>query len=199
MTFIISADEIKKTLPGYKPEHSEVFHVTSAKLADKAYIRALKERSESTVLLMCGGSASGKSEYVSAYLQNVEAIIFDGTLPTFAGAKIKIRNAIKANKVIELHCVLPDSLNIAFLAFLNRDRKFPVEHFYRTHSNARKTVLEVAKNFPDVIIKLITSYGDEHSGMSFTEKRFKDQAALIEYLETQQYTETEIRNKIYHG
>lgn len=199
MAYIISADEIKKTLPGYNPEHSEEFHVASAKLADKAYARALKDCPEQKVILMCGGSASGKSEYVSAYLEQLPVIILDGTLPSFEGAKIKIRRALKAGKIIEVHCVLPESLLIAFIAFLNRDRKFPVEHFYRTHSSARKTVLEVAKAFPDVAIKLITSHGAESSGMSFTEKQFEDRDALVELLEAQQYTEEEIRDKIYHG
>lgn len=146
---------------------------------------------------MCGGSASGKSEYVSAYLEDKSVIILDGTLPSFKGAKIKIRNALKAGKKIEVHCVLPESLLIAFIAFLNRDRKFPVEHFYRTHSSARETVLEVAKTFPDVTIKLIVSHGAEGAGMSFTEKQFENRDALIEFLGAQQYTEKEIRNKIY--
>jgi len=195
---IISADEIKKTLPGYDPGHSEDFHTASAKLADKAYVKALKERPEQTVILMCGGSASGKSEYVSVYLEDKPVIILDGTLPSFEGAKIKIRNALKAGKTVEVHCVLPENLLIAFIAFLNRDRKFPVEHFYRTHSSARKTILEVAKRFPDVAIRLIVSHGAEGAGMSFTEKQFESGDALIEFLVTQQYTEEEIRNKVIH-
>jgi len=198
VAYIISADEIKKTLPGYDPGHSEDFHTASAKLADKAYVKALKERSEDTAILMCGGSASGKSEYVSVYLEDKPVIILDGTLPSFEGAKIKIRKALKAGKTVEVHCVLPESLLIAFIAFLNRDRKFPVEHFYRTHSSARKTILEVAKGFPDIAIKLIVSHGAEGAGMSFTEKQFESGNALIEFLEAQQYTEEEIRNKIYH-
>lgn len=198
VAYIISADEIKKTLPGYDPGHSDEFHSTSAKLADKAYAQALKELSDETVVLMCGGSASGKSEYVSVYLEDKPVIVLDGTLPSFEGAKIKIRKALKAGKTVEVHCVLPESLLIAFVAFLNRDRKFPVEHFYRTHSNARKTILEVAKGFPNVAIKLIVSHGAEGAGMSFTEKQFESGGALIEFLEAQQYTEEEIRNKIYH-
>lgn len=198
VAYIISADEIKKTLPGYDPKRSEEFHTASAKLADRAYVKALKERSEETVILMCGGTASGKSEYVSVYLEDKPVVILDGTLPSFEGAKIKIRNALKAGKKIEVHCVLPESLLIAFIAFLGRDRKFPVEHFYRTHSSARKTILEVAKAFPEVTIKVVTSHGAESSGMSFTEKEFDDRGALIEFLEAQQYTEEEIRNKIYH-
>jgi hypothetical protein len=60
MAYIISADEIKKTLQGYNPGRSEEFHSTAAKLADKAFVQALKDQSEETVILMCGGTASGK-------------------------------------------------------------------------------------------------------------------------------------------
>jgi len=81
MAFIISADDIKKTLLGYVPEKSEFFHRESAKLADVQFAAALKDRPEKTVVLMAGGTASGKTEYVSAYLQKRRVIIFDGTLP----------------------------------------------------------------------------------------------------------------------
>jgi hypothetical protein len=100
MAYIISADDIKETLPGYTPDRAEAFHITSAKMADKAYAKALKERPEDRVILMSGGTASGKSEYVSAYLVNNEAIILDGTLPSLEGASIKIRSARKAGKSV---------------------------------------------------------------------------------------------------
>ena len=198
MAYIIAADEIKKLLPGYTPENAESFHVVSAKLADKAYASALKERPEKAVILMSGGAASGKSEYVSVYLDQKEAIVLDGTLPSLEGASIKIRNAFKAGKNVEVCCVMPSSLLVAFVAFLNRDRKFPVEHFYRTHSSSRKTLLEVAEEFVDVQIRIIISNGDEISGMTFTEKQFTNRQQMIEFVKNEQYTELEIRNHIYH-
>jgi len=203
MTYIIAADELKKTLPGYDPEKSGAFHRESAKLADVQYAAALKERNEPTVILMAGGTASGKSEYVSVYLQNSPAIVLDGTLPTFQGAKIKITKALKAKKLVEVHCVLPESLVVAFVVFLNRDRKFATEHFFRTHSSARKTLLEVARAFPDVKIKIIVSdvdyvdFGAGGSTMSFQELFFSDQAALIEFLQTAQYTEVSIKEIVF--
>lgn len=63
----------------------------------------------------------------------------------------------------------------------------------------KKSALEVAKHFPTVEIKLITSHGAEGSGMSFTEMEFESRGTLIEFLGSQQYTEEDIRNKIYHG
>jgi hypothetical protein len=194
MAHIIAADEIKKTLPGYTPDHAEGFHEASAKLADKAYMQALKERLECAVILMSGGAASGKSEYISVYLEGTDTIVLDGTLPTFVGASIKIRNARKAKKSIEVHAVIPASLPVAFTAFLSRDRKFPVEHFYRTHSSSRKTLLEIAEEFPDIPITIIVSKGDTDSGMTFIKQVFTDRQQLVEFVKSQQYTEEEIRN-----
>lgn len=201
MAYIISADEIKKTLPGYNPKKSEEFHSQSAKLADRVYEQAVKQRSEKMVILMAGGTASGKSEYVSEYLKPRKLIILDGTLPTFLGAKIKIRKALKAGKKVEIHLVLPASLLVAFIAFLNRDRKFSVDHFYRTHSSSRKTVLEVAKNFFDVPIRVFISDVDfvgSEATMNFKEVATGNRDALIEFLEQNQYTEDEIIKSVFN-
>ena len=201
MAFIISADVIKKTLPGYHPERSEDFHHESAKLADKQFEQALKNRPEKVVVLMAGGTASGKSEYVSAYLQRRQVIILDGTLPTFEGAQIKLRNSQKAGKRVEVHLVIPASLLVAFIAFLNRDRKFSLSHFYRTHSNSRKTVLDVAKANQEVLIKIYVSDVDfvgKDSSMSFRELTSTDRSELIEYLEQNQYTEDAVMEEVFN-
>ena len=182
-----------------------MFHQESAKLADMQYAAALKERFEPTIILMAGGTASGKSEYVSVYLQNSSAIVLVGTLPTFHGAKIKITKAFKAKKLVEVHCVLPKSLMVAFVVFLNRDRKFATEHFFRTHSSARKTLLEVAQAFPDVKIKIIISdvdyvdFGAGGSTMSFQELFFDTQTALIEFLRSAQYNEDSIKEAVFRS
>ncbi|MEP6754575.1 MAG: hypothetical protein ABJA67_03655 [Chthonomonadales bacterium] len=202
MAYIISADELKKTLPGYTPALSEEFHKRSAQLADKQYQEALRDRPEKTVLLMAGGAASGKSEYVSVYLENKEAIIFDGTLPTLTGAKNKIRAAKRAHKEIEIHLVVPESFFLAFLVFLNRDRKFDESHFYRTHSNSRKTVLEIAKEFPEIPITIIWSnYKNAATIASMSFSRLEidnDHQDLIEILQTIQYDEAQIRKIVEH-
>ena len=199
MAFIISADELKKTLPGYDPNQSDKFHHRSAKLADKAYLSALKTRSESEVVLLSGGAASGKTEYVSVYLQDKNAIILDGTLPTFEGAKIKIRNAQKSGKNVGITAVMPEDFNVAFEAFLGRERKFSPEHFFRTHSSSRKALLAIAEHYPDLPITIIDSDYDEEHSLSFTEIIFDQRDALLELLRLRQYTEEEIRNRIFYA
>jgi hypothetical protein len=199
MPFIISADEIKKTLPGYNPSRSDMLHRESAKLADKAYELALKERAEPTVILLSGGAASGKTEYLSVYLQTEDTIILDGTLPSFEGAKIKIKNALKHGKQPSITAVMPEDFNVAFEAFLGRERKFPPEHFFRTHSTSRKTLLAVAEYFTELPITIIDSNYDAEQSLSFTQLVFEKRETLLELLRQRQYTEEEIRNKVFHA
>ena len=198
MAYIISADKIKESLPGYNPKRSDLLHRKSAKLADKDFKRAVKTRLENIVILMAGGTASGKTEYVSAYLESREVIVVDGTLPTFEGAKIKIRNTLKAVKEAEVHLVLPHSWHDAFFAFLNRERQFPESNFYRTHSNSRKTVLQVAKEYPNIPVKIFVSRADpvDFKTMLFDEIILKNRDELIEYLQKNQYTEADIVRKV---
>lgn len=201
MAFIISADEIKKTLPGYSPAKSELFHRQSAKLADKTFEEALKSRSEKTVILMSGGTASGKSEYVSAYLAKLRLIVFDGTLPSFEGAKIKIKKTLKAGKKVEIHLVLPNDLLVAFIAFLNRERKFSLGHFYRTHSSSRQTVLDIAQSFNDIPIKIFVSdvdYIGHRQTMTFKELKLNGRGELIEFMKQNQYNEEEIIKAVFN-
>ncbi len=199
MVFIISADELKKTLPGYVPDRSDEFHRDSAKLADKAYELALKTRVEKDVILLSGGAASGKTEYLSVYLASRDAIVLDGTLPSFEGARIKIRGARKSGKRVSIVAVMPEDFAIAFSAFLGRERQFPPEHFFRTHSASRKTLREIAVNFPDIDIVLIDSSYNPDSAMSFAEIMFDKRETLLELLRIRQYNEKEIRNKIFHA
>lgn len=66
MAYIISSYDMKQSLQGYNPSRAGEFHEASTRLADTAFEDALETRSESTVIVMSGGSASGKSEDVSA-------------------------------------------------------------------------------------------------------------------------------------
>lgn len=188
---LISIDESKRQILGYAPERAEEFQKESAKLANKSFEKALKSSKWDEVILMCGGSASGKTEFLSEYLNDFEGIIFDGTLPTMQGAEIKIKEIKKAKKKPIICAVLPDDLKRAFIAFLGRDRKFSDEYFYKTHSGARKTLLEVAKTHPEVEIRI---YESSYRGATlfFQKIVFNSSRELIEFLNKSQYTEDEI-------
>jgi len=68
-SIIISADDIKKTLPRYNPAQSDLVHRQSTKIADKNFLKTLKENADyRKVILLSGGSASGKTEYLYTFL-----------------------------------------------------------------------------------------------------------------------------------
>lgn len=191
MALIISADEIKKKLPYYSPAKAEAFHRQSAKLADKDFEIALKKHPQKEVILLCGGTASGKTEFLVTQLHRKQCIILDATLSTEEGARIKLKKIIKAKKKPIIYAVIPDDLKRAFIAFLNRDRKFSDTHFYKTHSGSRKTLLWIASNYPKVKINIVeSSYTKDQ--LQFAKIEFNSRKQLIHYLINLQLTESDI-------
>lgn len=191
MAILISADDLKKTIPGYDPKESHMVHVESARLADARYDEVIKTSEYDQVVLLSGGSASGKTEFMSEYLLDKPLIIVDGTLPTLEGALIKIKKALKRAKKVKIIAVWPADLKIAFAAFLQRDRKYPDNHFYRTHSQSRKTLLELSQTDLNIEIEIYENHFDEE-GLVFYQYTFEDNEHLIEELKGNQYTEEDI-------
>ena len=196
MPIIISADEIKKELPNYSPDKAEKFHHESARKADKLFARALKESSYKDVVLLSGGTASGKTEFLATQLNEKECIILDATLSTELGAKNKLRQIIEARKIPIIYSVLPDDLKRAFIAFLNRDRKFSDDHFYKTHSGSRKTLLLIATEYPEIEMNIIESSYTSDGKLQFLQIQFDNRQKVIDYLTSKQLTESDIINII---
>lgn len=184
---IISIDDFKEQIHGYTPEKAGEFHHESAKMADKEFDRIIKQTDIGKVIFLAGGSASGKTEYLRTILESENAIIFDSTLSTTTGARIKIRKAQKHGKMAEIHYILPDNLRRAFIAFLARDRKFDDNVFYNTHSGSRSTLLWIAKEFPDIPIKIIESSYQKNK-LIYNEIKFKESAQQLEFISSIQYS-----------
>lgn len=192
MSIIISADEIKKELPNYSPEKAEKFHRESTRRADKLFTKALKNPSCKEVILLSGGTASGKTEFLATQLGDRNSIIMDATLSTELGAKNKIRQIVKAGKTPIIYLVIPDDLPTAFIAFLNRDRKFSDTHFYKTHSGSRRTVFWIANTYPDIEINIIESSYMPNQKLQFAQIIFENRQKLIHFLAFIQKTENDI-------
>lgn len=190
---IISPDEKKKDLANYNPKLAEKFHKESAKLADVDFKKTIKQNVGKRVILMSGGSASGKTELIRSYLLDFngnKGVIYDGTLSSIEGAKVKIRNIKKVKKVPQIFAVIPSDLRASFTVFLNRDRQFSDDIFYKTHSGARKVLLWVAKSHPEIEIKIFENSNKDE--IRFKELIFDNNNNLIEYLNSIQYNEDEI-------
>ncbi len=195
---IIDIDEYKSYFEGYVPAHSEDFQSSSAQLANKEFNKIIKDSSYQDVVLMCGGSASGKSEFVEEYAEDADVIIFDSTLSNENGAKVKIRNILRKKKKIIVCFIFPKNLRDAFSAFQGRDRKIPEYIFYKTHAGARETVLWIVKNFKDIDVLIYESKKDEkiENRLKFTLFEFKSKNEKIDFLLSIQYTEEEIYKKL---
>lgn len=192
MAKVISSDEIKKTLPNYSPDKAGEFHTMSARQADKIFDRELKINPSSYVILLNGGTASGKTEFMSTQLSKKRGIIFDATLYTILGAETKIKKILKKNKSPIIYAIIPDNLRRAFIAFLNRDRKFSDKHFYETHSGSRSTLLWIAQKFPDLELHIIESKYTKNRELEFSELKFSNNEQLISYLTSIQISEDDI-------
>ena len=197
MATIISADEIKKKLPNYSPGKAELFHQESAREADRLFTKVLKASRSKKVILLNGGTASGKTEFMETQLKQKPDIIFDATLSTELGAKIKIKQILKAGKTPDIYAIIPDDLRRAFIAFLNRDRKFSDAHFYKTHAGSRKTLLWIAEHYPQIKINLVESYYTLDQKLQFTKVEFNNRSSLIKYLIKKQATEDGIIISVY--
>lgn len=199
---IISIDELKKALPGYSPEKADSFHIESAKLANKLFDQELKKIKNQAVVLMCGGSASGKSEFIEKFFitEKFEGIIFDSTLANIEGTKIKIKEIKKSGNVPIVCFILPDDLRRCFAAFNKRDRKIPESRFYETHSGAREVALWISKYHPEIEILIYQNlYQPDNKAddqLVFKEYDFKTYLEKIEFLNQSQISKEEIRKII---
>lgn len=201
---IIDLDQIKSLMPGYDPQFSDQFHEESAKIANKIFDNKLKQIEAEEVLLMCGGSASGKSEFLAKFLpEDFSGIVFDSTFSTLEGAKNKIRTIQKSKNTPILCLILPDSLARSFTVFCNRDRKIPEYRFYETHSGARKVALWIAENYPALELNIYANRYEpnnlEEEQLVYLQYKFANHQNLLSFLRSIQYTEAEIYDLILQG
>lgn len=203
---IISIDELKKALPDYAPEQADEFQKQSAKLADKLLEKELKKiKNEGLpIVLMCGGSASGKTEMIEKFLaEDFEGIVFDSTLSTTEGARNKLRAIRKSGNKPFVNLVLPapyhDFLR-PFRVFHARERKIPEKRFYETHAGSRRVALWIVENCQDVTVRIFENSYDPHDPSEdmfpFSEIEFKTPRDLIGFLKGIQYTEADIRSSL---
>jgi hypothetical protein len=198
---IISIDELKKALPNYSPEKADDFHTESAKLANKLFDQELKKIKNKKVVLMCGGSASGKSEFIEKFLtKDFEGIVFDSTLSNKEGAEIKINNIKKSGNIPIICLILPDNFRRCFSAFNKRDRKIPEIRFFETHCGAREVALFLAEQYQEIEFLIYqNSYqpqNKEEDQLAFSLIEFGTKKEMINFLKQNQYSKEEIKKLI---
>ena len=168
---IIEVDEYKNKIPGYAPSASELFHAESGKLADKDFTDELKTGNYRKVILMAGGTASGKTEFARSYLDKKSYLIYDGTLKNIDGFKVKLQRIKKFTKKVKIEVVLILAYDWteAFAAFLGRQRKMEMNTFFYTQIKSKVTVAYILEN-TDITVKIYAS-STESEGDKLTYKR----------------------------
>lgn len=185
---IIEVDEYKKKIHGCDPKKSEEFHSESAKLADKDFIECLKGKKYKRIVFMSGGTASGKTEYATSYLIHKDQLVYDGTLKSFEGFKVKldkIKNYNKNKSKVKVVLIIPLDWVKSFEAFLKRERKMNIITFFETQI---KSKLAVAKILTETKIRVeiyISRYEEGRDRLGFIKikslKR-KKKAKLLEMI-----------------
>ena len=197
---IIEVDEYKKKVVGYDANKSEEFHLESAKLADKDFTNCLKSKKYRRIIFMAGGTASGKSEFASSYLIHKDQLVYDGTLKSFDGFKIKlerIERYDKNNSKIKVVLILPADWVKAFQVFLKRERKMKSEIFFETHVKSKLTVARVLRETKIRVEIYVSSYEEGKDKLGFMRikiiNRVKTSVAL------QKTAEVMEKNAQYNG
>ena len=156
---IIEVDKYKKKIKGYDPAHSELFHSESGKLADKDFYKHVVSKKIDTVVFLAGGTASGKTEFASLYLQDKNLLVYDGTMKSVKGFEIKYKKIkkLKHIKKIRVVLIIPNNIYDSLAVFVERPRKMPIDTFIETQINSRKSILKILENDFDVELEIYLS------------------------------------------
>lgn len=144
-------------------------HETASALSKLIYRRAVSEPAapggSNRVLLTAGGTGSGKTTATQA-LRDQAQVTFDGSLSNYKSAKALIDEALRHGKQVDLAYVYRDPLVSYMNGVLKRapriGRLTPLEFHARTHADAPKNILRIAKEYadnPNVFVRVIDNTG----------------------------------------
>lgn len=160
---VIDSDKIKEFFTDYNPKNPSTVHEPSSQLAKEFYGIALKNPTYKKVVLTAGGGWSGKSEILVNGIPNDSAtLVFDWTGKSYKKIVSQYDEAIKAGKEAEINAVYID-YNKAKKFNAKRERNVPESILADTHSGYRKTILQIAKERPDININLTINSGERYS------------------------------------
>lgn len=167
---IIEVDEYKKKVAGYNPNKSEEFHLESAKLADKDFTDCLKSKKYKRIIFMAGGTASGKTEFASSYLIHKDQLVYDGTLKSFDGFKVKLQRIERYDKndsSVKVVLIMPFDWVKSFEAFLKRERKMNNVTFFETQIKSKLAVANILRNTKVRVELFVSSYEEGKDRLGF--------------------------------
>jgi len=153
---VVSADKYKKKYNDYDPANHERYSEMSKEL----FSLALKETDSSEVIFTAGGAGSGKSELVVSQITKdfkFNGIVYDTVLESYDSFTEKANEAKKAGKSIRINAILPrteSAWKFTQKRAILTGRAVPLEQFVKGHTGFVETVLKIAKENPEVKIRL---------------------------------------------
>ena len=95
---------------------------------------------------MAGGTASGKTEFARSYLTHSNQLVYDGTLKSFDGLKVKLDKIKRYTKIVpklKIVFIIPNSIEQSFEVFRARERKMHDSVFFDTHMKSALTISKI--------------------------------------------------------
>ncbi len=186
---IIEVDEYKTKVEGYNPDSSEDFHAESARLANSDFVAELKTHKYNKVILMAGGTASGKTEFCYTYIKDKKALVYDGTLKKIDNLIVKLQKIKRYAKYIDnvkVILVIPKDINASYAAFLKRDRKMSTAVFFETQILSKLVVADILKNHTEIKVEIKVSVYEPSGKLNYIKvslkKGRKNMAKVLEDL-----------------
>lgn len=182
---VISADEAKYILPGFKAELSGDYHSPASSLSKYLYDELLKTRKGSannTVAFLSGGTGSGKTTAIKNLFDlNDYSIVYDTNL-TGTSATSKIKKALDAGYKVEVVYVQRDPITAfrdgVIPRVKSKGRIVSIDEHIERHSEAFAKLEELKKEYGE---KLDIAYIDNTRGKDDVREVLFDDLPKFDY------------------
>jgi len=161
---IVDLDDYKVDLDGYDEsdaESNDSVQREASKLSDSDFKKAAKSSEYDELVVVCGGSGSGKTEFAHTYYCDgncmqecgneldleINPLVYVTTLSSSKsgdGISSKIKYAHKGGiSKVRFILIAPKDHEKCYMAFLRRSRKIKPEVFHRSHQAAPSNFEEI--------------------------------------------------------
>jgi DNA repair protein RadC len=157
---VISADEVKKIIPGYHGSLAGEYHEASSGVAKILYDEAIpvkKGQGNNTILFTSGGTGSGKSTALKSVGVDLKEypIVYDTNLTGFESAKLKIQKALDNGYKVQIDYVHRNPINAFEEGVIPRvakeNRIITVDEHVARHRDALPVLERLKQYFGDKI------------------------------------------------
>lgn len=158
---IVAGDDVKFIVPKFGPDKSTTYHEPASRFAKQHYDELLnrKDTVDKDVLIMAGGTGSGKTTALKGVIKNKGqtlddfAAVIDTNLTTVNSAKSRIDPALESGRSVNIQYVYRDPIeafkNGVIPRALKTGRMVLPEVHGDTHAGSMETVIKLAEKYKD--------------------------------------------------